>query len=112
METQPTKIANPDATPPSRKINRAAAIAAIVLSLIALFTVLSGFFLPPQPPETDEGTAAHIFQLSIAALFPTLITFLATANWKTPWRSMRPLLFPAAALTVAFTVLFYVEHHH
>src|SRR5258708_19064714 len=93
-------------SPRSRKINRAAAIASIVFSLIALFTVLSGFLLPPQPPETDEGSAAHIFQLSIAALFPTLIVFLATADWKHPARSARPLLFPAAALTIAFAALF------
>ena len=95
----------------ARKINRAAAIATIVLSLIALFTVLSGFLLPPQPPETDEGSAAHIFQLSIAALLPTLMAFLATADWKHPARSARPLLFPAAALTIAFAALFYLEHY-
>jgi energy-coupling factor transporter transmembrane protein EcfT len=98
-------------SPRHQKINRAAAIASIVFSLIALLTVLSGFLLPPHPPETDEGAAAHIFQLSIAALFPTIIAFLATADWKTPWRSVRPLIFPALALTIAFTVLFYAEHH-
>lgn len=111
METQPTKIANPEATPRSQKINHIAAIATIVLSLIALLTVLSGFLLPPQPPETDEGAAAHIFQLSIAALFPTVLAFLATADWKRPARSARPLIFPAVALTIAFAVLFYVEHY-
>ncbi len=78
----------------ARKINRAAAIASIVLSLIALFTVLSGFLEPPQPRETDEGAAAHIFQLSIAALFPTLLVFLFTADWKHPARSARPLVLP------------------
>ncbi|HWY21026.1 MAG TPA: hypothetical protein VNX26_07380 [Candidatus Acidoferrum sp.] len=111
MENQQTKIANPEATPRSPKINRAAAVAAIVFSLIALLTVLSGFLLPPQPPETDEGPAAHIFQLSIAALFPTILVFLFTADWKHPSRAARPLIFPAVALTVAFAVLFYAEHH-
>ena len=95
----------------NQKINRAAAIATIIFSLIALFTVFSGFLLPPQPPETDEGSAAHIFQLSIAALLPTLMAFLATADWKHPARSARPLLFPAAALTIAFAALFYLEHY-
>jgi cytochrome bd-type quinol oxidase subunit 2 len=112
MAHQPTKPANPETvTTRAQKINRAAAIATIVLSLIALFTVLSGYLQPPQPRETDEGTAAHIFQLSIVALFPTLITFFATADWKKPWRSARTLVFPAAALIVAFAALFYLEHY-
>lgn len=116
MEDREPEIAPPptDITPvPTRaqNANRAAAIAAIVLSLIALLTVLSGYLQPPQPRETDEGSAAHIFQLSIAALFPTIIIFLATADWKKPWPSARPLVFPAAALIIAFAVLFYSEHY-
>jgi len=95
----------------NQKINRAAYIVTLVLSLIALFTVLTGYLYPAQPRETDEGSAAHIFQLSIAALFPTLIVFLASADWKHPARSARPLLFPAAALTIAFAALFYLEHY-
>lgn len=95
----------------NQKINRAAAIATIVFSLIGLFTVLSGYLYPPQPRETDEGAAAHIFQLSIAALFPTIVLFLATADWKQPARSARPLLFPAVALLIAFGALFYLEHY-
>ena|SRR5205807_409888 len=95
----------------AQKVNRAASIVTIVLSLIALFTVFSGFLLPPQPPETDEGSAAHIFQLSIAALLPTLMAFLATADWKHPARSARPLVFPAIALAIAFAALFYLEHY-
>jgi hypothetical protein len=49
------------------QINRVSSKTLIVLSLIALITVLSGYTQPPQP---DEGTAAHIFQLSIVALGP------------------------------------------
>jgi predicted permease len=111
MENRGDKIALPPIEMNrNQKINRAAAIITIVLSLIALFTVLSGFLQPPQPRETDEGAAAHIFQLSIAAMFPTLIAFFVTADWKQPARSARPLIFPAVALTIAFAVLFYVEH--
>ena len=98
-------------TPRSLNINRIAGRIAIVLSLIALLTVLSGYLQPPHPRETDEGSAAHIFQLSIAALFPTIIVFLATADWKRPARSARLLILPAATLMIAFAALFYLEHY-
>src|SRR5258707_6079540 len=93
------------------QINRVSSIVFIGLSLTALLTVLSGFTHPPQPPEPDEGAAAHIFQLSIAALLPTIVLFLATADWKRPWRSVRPLMFPVAALVVAFGMLYHLEHY-
>ena len=53
-------------------IHRVSGTVLIVLSLTALLAVLSGYVLPPQP---DEGTPAHIFQLSIVALVPMLVLF-------------------------------------
>ena len=94
------------------QINRVSSIAIIGLSLTALLTVLSGFIHPPRPPEPDEGTAAHIFQLSIAAQVPMMMLFLATMDWDRPLRSMRPLAFPAAALAFAFVALYHLEHYH
>ena len=90
-----------------QQINRVSGKIVIVLSLTALLTVLSGYINPPQP---DEGTAAHIFQFSIVALVPMILLFLATADWKQPWRSARPLTFPAVALVLAFGALYYLEH--
>jgi hypothetical protein len=90
------------------QINRASGRVLIFLSLAALLAVLSGYTQPPQP---DEGSAAHIFQLSIVALVPTILLFLATADWKRPLRSVRPLAFPAGALVVAFGALYYLEHY-
>jgi hypothetical protein len=92
-----------------QQINRVSGKAVIVLSLIALFTVLSGFL---QPPQSDEGAAAHIFQLSILALVPMIFVFLATADWKRPLRILtRPLAVPATALVLAFGALYYLEHY-
>jgi hypothetical protein len=91
-----------------QQINRVSGKVAVVLSLTALLAVLSGYAQPPQP---DEGTAAHIFQLSIVALVPMALLFLATADWKQPWRSARPLSFPAAALVLAFGALYVLEHY-
>ena len=91
-----------------QQINRVSGKFIIVLSLIALLAVLSGYFQPPQP---DEGTAVHIFQLSIVALAPTILLFLATADWRQPLRSARPLAVSAAALVLAFGALYYLEHY-
>jgi heme/copper-type cytochrome/quinol oxidase subunit 4 len=91
-----------------QKINRIGGTALIILSLTALLTVLSGYF---QPPEPDEGAAAHIFQLSVVGFVLTLLLFLATANWRKPLRSSLPLAFSIIALAIAFGVLYHLEHY-
>ena len=99
----------------TQRLNRISGTVLIVLSLtalapllvVALPAILTGRVARPEP---DETTSAHIFQLSIVALVPVGLTFLATANWKQPLRSLRPLAFPAAAVALAFGLLFYFEH--
>ncbi|MBV8551544.1 MAG: hypothetical protein JOY54_09605 [Acidobacteriaceae bacterium] len=91
------------------KMNRVSSVILIILSLTALLAVVSGYFQPPQP---DEGAAAHIFQLSIMMLVPTLLVFLRTADCEQGFlRSARILAFPAAALAAAFGALYYLEHY-
>jgi hypothetical protein len=92
----------------AQQINIASSKVLVVLSLIALLTVLSGYAQPPQP---DEGAAAHMFHLSIVALVATLLLFLVTADWKRPVRMARPLAIPAIALVLAFGALYYLEHY-
>jgi len=94
----------------THQINRLSTKVIFVLSVLALLTVLSGYTHPPQTPEQDEGAAAHIFQLSIAAVALAILVFLVTADWKQRLRAVRPLAFPAAALTLAFGALYYLEH--
>ena len=91
-----------------QQIKRVSGKIVVVLSLTALLAVLSGY---AQTPRSDEGAAAHIFQLSIAALAPMILLFLATADWRQPLRSARPLAFPPAALVLAFGALYYLEHY-
>jgi hypothetical protein len=92
-----------------QQINRVSGKVLIVLSLIALLAVVSGYTQPSQP---DEGAAAHIFQLSIVALIPTIVLFLATADWRQPLRSVaRPLAIPVAALVLAFGALYCLEQY-
>ena len=99
----------------NERINRVSTAGLVILSAIPLLTVvtaaaailLSGR-LPP--PETDEGTGAHIFQLSIAALVPVGLVFLATADWTVPSRVLRRLALPVAAVVLSFVVLYVFEH--
>ncbi len=95
------------------QVHRISSKVVIVLSLIALFTVLTGYLQPPHTPvPKDEEAGAHIFQLSVVLLAPMLLLFLATADWAQPGRSMRPLAIPAAALVIAFSALYYLEHYY
>jgi hypothetical protein len=102
----------------AQQINRVSSIGLIVLSLTAFVTVLLGLVLPAvlsghiPPPDPDEGTAAHIFQLSIVALAPMGFLFLATTDWTRPLRSVRRLAFPAAAVVLAFSILYYFEKYY
>jgi hypothetical protein len=91
-----------------KQINRISGSVILVLSLLALLTVSIGYTRPPLP---DEGALAHIFQLSIVALVPMILLFLATADWNQPWRNVRTLAFPAAFLIAAFTALYYLERY-
>lgn len=91
------------------QINRVSAIGLTVLSLTALLDVLLlGYTRPPLP---DEGAGAHIFQLSIVALLPVGLLFLATADFTQPVRTARRLAFPAVVVVLAFAALYYLEHY-
>lgn len=90
-----------------REINSISGKIMLFLSMAALLAVLSGY---TQPPQRDEGVGAHIFQLSIVALLPTIVVFLATADWSQPLRNARRLALPAVALVLAFGALYYLEH--
>jgi hypothetical protein len=91
----------------AQQINRISGRVLVVLSFVALLTVFTGYFQPPQP---DEGAAAHIFQLSIVAAAATILIFLTTADWAQPWRRVRFLAIPGTALALAFAALYYLEH--
>jgi hypothetical protein len=96
------------------RLNRVSTLGLIVLSLTALMMVLPFVLFNLMtghvpPPQTDEGTVIHIFQLAIVALVPVGLIFLVTADWAQPLRSMRRLALPAAMVLLAFSLVFYVE---
>ncbi len=98
-----------------RRVHRISGHVVLGLSLFAMCLVVGatalamlGRFSPS--PDGDEGTAAHLFQLAIVLLLPAGLTFLATADWRQPWTVVKRLVVPAAALVVAFSTLYYMEH--
>jgi hypothetical protein len=90
-------------------INVAARWLLVVFSATALLTVLVGLTHAPVR-ETDEGTLAHIFQLSVVAAFFSGLLFVPTANWREARRSAWALALPAGLLALAFAALYILEH--
>jgi len=65
-----------------------------------------------QPPQPDEGTAAHIFQLSIVAAMLTFDAFPLNHDWKQPLRSLRRLALSGRLVGFSrFGALFHLEHY-
>jgi hypothetical protein len=92
----------------TQQINDISNIVLGILSLAATLLIVIGY---TQPPLDDEGTLAHLFQLSIVALVPTGILFFVTADWARPVVTLRRLLFPTVFVLLAFSGLYYLEHH-
>lgn len=89
------------------RVHRITGVVLAVLTAAALLTVCVGYTRPPLP---DEGALAHIFQLAIVFMAPTMLIFLATADWTQPLPIARRLALPVAILVVAFAALYYLEH--
>jgi hypothetical protein len=101
----------------AQRFNLVSTIGLVVLSLTALLTVLpfalrAMLGLPVPPPPGDEGAGAHIFQISIVALMPMGLFFLATADWTQPSRIVKRLALPALFVALAFCILYSYEHHY
>ena len=96
------------------QIHRASGVGITVLCLIASAMVFQAVVRAlidgaVPPPAADEGTAAHIFQLSVVGLVPVGICLLATMDWAHPWKTVRWLVVPLIALSLAFGLLLYIE---
>ena len=91
-------------------MNRVAGAVLVLLSLVLVGDVASGVANPPQPPPTDEGTQAHIFQLTVALLVPAMLAGVMTWDRARPLRTAWPLALAAAALVVSFAAVYYLEH--
>jgi hypothetical protein len=84
-------------------------IAPIICSLIALALVV-GNVAAGTPPQADEGTAAHLFQLLIAVQVPLVILFVVSADWSRPGRVLRVLGLQALAGMAALGSLYWAGY--
>lgn len=103
MISQGTKIAKSPEVRPKRAWVYVAATA-IGLSLFAA-AIIVGNVAAGAPPEPDENTWAHLFQLAMAAQLPMGVLFLALADWSRRQRVI--VLFGAqiVATAMAFAAL-------
>jgi hypothetical protein len=79
----------------------------MVLSLLALAIVLTHIAVPKGSiREADEGTAAHLWQLFMAAQVPVMAFFAAKWLPQTPRRALPILVLQAFAALAAFAPVF------
>jgi hypothetical protein len=93
----------------SQKINRICGIAPMAMSLVAFLLVLVAVSAGWGKGQTDEGSAAHIFQILISGQAPVILLFLITADWNRYRQVLCFLAFQAFAVVVAMSPVFYFK---
>jgi hypothetical protein len=66
-------------------VNRLAGGASLTFALLALAVVTTALITGFERNLKDEGVAAHLWQLFVAAQLPLILLFLVTADWSR-WR--------------------------
>ena len=89
-------------------MKRPSAFLPVAMSLAALALVLGHAVRFGIIHETDEGAAAHIFQILMAAQVP-LVAFFAM-KWlpRSPRRALQILALQAVAIVAAFAAVFFL----
>lgn len=86
---------------------RPSALAPIAMSLAALAVVLARIVLVGTTHSSDEGAAAHLFQLFIVGQLPIVAFFAIRWLQRTPKRALAVLASQGLAVLVAFAPVFY-----
>ncbi|HQZ38590.1 MAG TPA: hypothetical protein PLH72_06085 [Vicinamibacterales bacterium] len=87
-------------------LRRPSALAPVLMSLAALATVVGTVTVYGVVHEPDEGTAAHIFQLLIAAQVPIVGVFALTWLPRQPRHALLVLALQAGAALAALAPVF------
>ena len=78
----------------------------VAMSLVALATVLIFVALHGTAPQTDEGAAAHIWQLLMAAQAPIVLYFAIKWVPQSPRRAVPILALQVGAALAAMAPVF------
>lgn len=81
----------------------------IAMSLFACALVLQ-HVARHLPPETDEGTAAHLWQILMAAQLPLVLWFAGSRLPRDPQRGAVVIALQAGAFTASLALLAWMEH--
>ena len=90
-------------------LKQPSAILPVVMSLAALSTVLVHVALFGAARETDEGTAAHLWQLLMAAQVPIIGFFAVKWLPRSPKQALQVLALQVAAVLTALAPVFLLK---
>lgn len=84
------------------------AVLPIAMSLAALALVLGHAAMFGVVHEADEGAAAHVFQLLMAAQVPLVSFFALKGLSRAPGQTLRVLALQAGAALAAFAAVYWL----
>ena len=84
------------------------AIAPIVMSAIAIALIAGQIAIAGTAPQHDEGTAAHLWQLVMAAQIPVIAIFAATSFPRAARQTAVVLAIQLAAALAAVAPVFFL----
>jgi hypothetical protein len=93
----------------STMLRQPSAFLPVAMSFAALATVLAHVVMFGVVREADEGTAAHIFQLLMAAQVPVVAFFAVKWLPRTPRQALQVLALQAGAALAALAPVFFLN---
>jgi hypothetical protein len=90
----------------SNKLKHPTAFLPIVMSLLALAVVLAHIALVGTARQSDEGTAAHLWQLLMAGQLPIILFFAIRWLPQAPRDALSVLALQAAAAVAALAPVY------
>lgn len=93
----------------SAVLKQPSAFLPVAMSLVALGLVLAHVAMFGVVRETDEGTAAHIFQLLMVAQLPIMAYFAIKWLPQSPMRALQVLALQVGAALAAVAPVFFLD---
>ena len=82
----------------------------IAMSLTILFTLFGHIAIYGIVHETDEGTAAHIFQILLVLQIPIIIYFAAKWVPRNPKLALKILILQFIAILIPIALVYFLEY--